>query len=240
MASPSKSGLKMSLCDNPKPHVFETFDPAEDYESFRRHIILPYIHNSHDHQYVHYTNKHTLPPPAVFDSSWRSIQSVYKLILDTDVNSTNCAPFIHYVNYPPCQSASIPIARHFSMHGYFSPNIPWCFVLDYKEGFLKGDIVVLGEDAGHKAMMEEIIEVEKHFILYKVKEAGLIPMGGVQITQLVAPLKLHPSVFLCFLLLIVMVFFPCFFRSSAVFGKLDRVSGRDEVQSWFSDSLSMV
>ena len=33
-------------------------------------------------------------------------------------------------------------------------------------------------------------------ILYKVKEVGLIPMGGVQITQLVAPLKLHLSVFL--------------------------------------------
>ena len=96
------------------------------------------------------------------------------------------------------------------------------------------------QDAGHKVMMEEIIEVEKHFILYKVKEVGLIPMGGVRITQLVAPLKSHLSVFLHFLLLIVMVFFPCFFQSSAVFGKLDRASGRDEVQSRFSDSLSMV
>ena len=68
MASP-KSGLKTLLCDNPKPHVFETFGPAEDYESFQRHIILPYIHDSHNHQYVHYTNKHPLPPLAVFDSS---------------------------------------------------------------------------------------------------------------------------------------------------------------------------
>ena len=80
-------------------------------------------------------------------------------------------------------------------------------------------------------MMEEIIEVGKHFILYKVKEVGLIPMGGVRITQLVAPLKSHLSVFLRFLLPIVMVFFRCFFQSSAIFGKLDRVSGRDEVQS---------
>ena len=96
---------------------------------------------------------------------------------------------------------SIPITRHFSAHGYFSPNIPGCFVSDYKEGFLKGDIVVLGQDAGHKVMMEEIIEVGKHFVLYKVKEVGLIPMGGVQITQLVAPLNSHPSVLLCFLLL---------------------------------------
>ena len=119
--------------------------------------------------------------------------------------------FIHYVGYPPRQSASIPVARHFSMHGYFSPNIPGCFVSDHKEGFLKGDIVVLGQNTGQKVVMEEIIEVGKHFILYKVKEVGLIPMGGVRITQLVAPLKLHLSVFLHFLLLIIMVFFPCFF-----------------------------
>jgi hypothetical protein len=112
---------------------------------------------------------------------------------------------------PPCQSAAIPIARHFSTHGYFSPNIPGRFVSDYKEGFLKGDIVVLGQDTGRKVMMEEIIEVGKHFILYKVKEVGLIPMGGVQIIQLVAPLNSHLSVFLCFLLLILMAFFPCFF-----------------------------
>ena len=151
--------------------------------------------------------------------------------MDTDVNLTNFTPFVHYGSYPPCQSASIPIPRRFSAHGYFSPNIPGCFVSDYKDGFLKGDIVVLGQDAGRKVMMEEIIEVGKHFILYKVKEVGLIPMGGVQITHLVAPLKSHLSVFLCFLLLIVMVFFPCLFQSSAVFGKLDRVSGRDEVQS---------
>ena len=52
---------------------------------------------------------------------------------------------------------------------------------DHKEGFLKGDVVVLGQDTGWKVMMEEIIEVGKHFILYKVKEVGLIPMGGVQI-----------------------------------------------------------
>ena len=39
---------------------------------------------------------------------------------------------------------------------------------DHKEGFLKGDIVVLGQDTGWKVVMEEIIEVGKHFILYKV------------------------------------------------------------------------
>ena len=91
-----------------------------------------------------------------------------------------------------------------------------------------------------KAVMEEIIEVARRFILYEVKEVGSIPMGGVRITQLVAPLNSHLSVILRFLLLIIMVFFPCFFQSSAIFGKLDRASGGDQVQSCFSDSSSMV
>ena len=48
-------------------------------------------------------------------------------------------------------------------------------MLDHKEGFLKGDVVVLGQETGWKVVMEEIIEVGKHFILYKVKGVGLIP-----------------------------------------------------------------
>ena len=107
MASPSKSGLKTSLCNNPKPHVFKTFDPAEDYESFQRHIILPIICKSHDNQSIHYTQKPTLPLPVVFAPDRHSIESVYQLILDTDVNLTNITPFVHHVGYPLCQSASI-------------------------------------------------------------------------------------------------------------------------------------
>ena len=97
------------------------------------------------------------------------------------------------------------------MHGYFSSSILGCFISDHKEGCLKGDIVVLGQVTGWKVAMEEIIEVGRHFILYKVKEVGSIPMGGVWITQLIAPLNSHPSVLLHFLLLIIMAFFSCFF-----------------------------
>ena len=170
MASSSKLSIKKVLCDNPAPHIFKTFDPDEDYKSFQRHILLPIIHDSHDHQNIYYTNKPTLPLPVAFAPPQHSIKSVYRLILDTDVNSINHAPFIHYVDYPPCQSASIPIAWCLSAHGYFSPNIPWCFILDNKEAFLKGNIVVLGQDTCQKVVMEEIIEVGRHFILYKVKK----------------------------------------------------------------------
>ena len=118
----------MSFCDIPKPHIFETFDPAEDYESFQRHIILPIICDSHDNQSIHYTQKPTLPPPIVFAPDRRSLESVYQLILDADVNLTNLTPFVHYGGYPPCQSASIPIPRRFPVHGYFSPFIPGCWL----------------------------------------------------------------------------------------------------------------
>ena len=196
-------------------------------------FILPIIH---DHQHIYYTKKPTLPPLVVYPSSWCSIELVYKLIFITNVNLANCTPFIHYIDNPPHQSTSIPITQCLSAHDYYSINIPGCFISDNDEAFL----VVLRQDTCQKVVMEGITEVGRHFILYKVKEVGSIPMGGIQITRLVAPLNLNPSVFFCFLLLLLMAFFPCFFQSSAIFGRLDRVPGRDEVWSWFSDSSSMV
>ena len=146
-----------------------------------------------------------------FTPSCHSIKSVYWLILDTDVNSTNHTPFPHYIDYPPHQSASIPIAQCITAHGFLSPNILGCFILDSREAFKKGDIVVLGQGSGRKVVMEGIIEVRRCFILYEVQELGLIPMDCVRVTQFVAPLKLHLSVLLCLLAYILMAFFPCFF-----------------------------
>ena len=138
--------------------------------------------------------------------------------MDTDVNLTNITPFVHYVGYPNHQSASIPNARCLTSCGYLSPKIPGCFISNNKEACLKGNIVVLGLDTCWKVAMEGIIEVGRHFILYEVREVGLIPIGGVQITQLVAPLNSHPSVFLNFLLLILMAFFPASFNPQPYLG----------------------
>jgi hypothetical protein len=112
--------------------------------------------------------------------------------------------------------------------------------LEDKVAYQKGDIVALGSDVHWKVVMEEVMEVGRYFILYEVKEVGSIPIGHVQTTQLVAPLKLHPSVLLCFLALILMAFFPCFFQSSSIFEKPGEVS-KEEGPSWsrFSDSASM-
>jgi hypothetical protein len=209
-SSSSKSGLVKQLSDNPQSHVLKTFHPDEDYEAFPKHVILPLIHDSHDHQYIYYSDKPALPLPVSFASSRPLIKLVHKLILDTDINSPNCIPFPHYIDYPPRQSTSILIAWHLTAHGFFSPKIPGCFVSDDKVAYLKGDIVALGPDAHWKVVMEGVMEVRRYFILYEVKEVGSIPIGRVWTTQLVAPLNSHPSVLLCFLVLILMAFFPCF------------------------------
>jgi hypothetical protein len=84
--------------------------------------------------------------------------------------------------------------------------------------------VALGPDACWKVVMEGIMEVGRYFILYEVKEVGSFPIGHVRTTQLVALLNSHSSVLLRFLALILMALFPCFFQSSAVFGKPGEVS----------------
>jgi hypothetical protein len=88
--------------------------------------------------------------------------------------------------------------------------------------------------------MEGITEVGRYFILYEVKDVGSIPICHVRTTQLVAPLKSHPSVLLCFLALILMAFFPCFFQSSAVFRKFGEVLKEEGLSlSQFCNSTSM-
>jgi hypothetical protein len=210
-SSSSKSGSAKQLSDNPWPHVFETFCFSEDYEAFWKQVILPSIHDSHDHQYIYYSNKPALPLLVSFAPSQPMIELVYKLILDTDINSPNCVPFPYYGDYPPRPSASIPITQCLTAHGFFSPKIPGCFVSDDKVAYLKGNIVALGPDAHWKVVMEGVMEVGRYFILYEVKEVGSILIGHVQTTQLVASLNSHLSVLLGFLALILMAFSPCFF-----------------------------
>jgi hypothetical protein len=228
----SKSGPVKPLPDIPQPHDFETFRFSKDYEAFRSQVILPIIHDSHDRQDISYLDKPVLPLPVSFTPSRPSIKSVYQLILDTDINSPNRIPH---------QSASISITRRLTAHGYFSPNIPGCFISDEKVAYWKGDIVALGPDACRKVVMEGVMEVGRYFILYEVKEVGSFPIGHIRTTQLVALLNSHLSVLLRFLALILMVLFPCFFRSSANFREPGEVSKEEgSSQSRLSDSTLMV
>ena len=190
---------------------------------------------------IYYSDKPALPLLVSFAPSQPLIESVYNLILDTDINSPNHIPYPHYIDYPPHQSASIPIAQHLTAHGHFSPNILECFISDDNIAYQKGDIVALGPDVHRKVVMEGVMEVGRYFILYEVKELGSFPIGHIRTTQLVAPLNLHLSVLLRFLALILMALFPCFFRSSAIFGEPGEVSKEEgSFQSRLSDSTSMV
>jgi hypothetical protein len=163
------------------------------------------------------------------------IESVYNLILDTDINSPNLIAFHHYIDYPPHQSASIPIAQRLTTHGHFSPNIPECFISDDNVAYQKGDIVALGSDARRKVVMEGVMEVG-----HQVKEVGSFPIGHIWTTQLVAPLNSHLSVLLHLLALILMVLFPCFFQSTAIFGEPGEVSKEEgSSQSQLSNSTLM-
>jgi hypothetical protein len=239
MASDSPAGQFIQTITS-TARLMCTTGPFPDYEAFQRQVILPTICGFHDRQYISYSDKPALLLLVSFTPFWPSIKSVYRLILDTDINSPNHIPFTHYVDYAPHQSASIPITRRLTTHGYFSPNIPECFISDDKVAYKKGDIVVLGPDPYRKVVMEGIMEVERYFILYEVKEVGSFPIGHVRTTQLVAPLNLHLSVLLRFLALILMALFPCFFQSSAVFGKPGEVSKEEgPSRSRISDSTSM-
>jgi hypothetical protein len=64
--------------------------------------------------------------------------------------------------------------------------------------YLKSDVMALGADGPWEAIVEGVKELGRHFILYEIQEVGMIHIGCVQATQLVVPLSLHPSIFLCF------------------------------------------
>jgi hypothetical protein len=214
MASLSKLSPTKVSNNNLELHVLETFDPDEDYNAFQKQIILPIMCGSHNHQYIYYIDKPALPLPVSFAPTRHSIESVHRLILETDVNSPSRLPFLHYIDYPPQQSASVLIPRCLIVHGFFSPNIPGCFVYSEDEKlYWKGDLMALGVDGPWEAVVEGVKEVGRYFLLYEIWEVGTIPIGCIHTTQLVVPLNsiTHPLVLLCFLAVIIMVIFPCFF-----------------------------
>ena len=126
------------LSQDKQPHIFKIFHANKDYKACQRDIIFFIIHGSVD--------KPILPLPVSLAPSQLSIKSVHKLILATDVNLSNHTHLPHCIDYPPLQSASIPIPHQFIAHGFFSPNIPGCFISEDMRMYSKGDIVALGMD----------------------------------------------------------------------------------------------
>jgi hypothetical protein len=224
MAIPSRLDDSKPLAIPPALHVFETFSSYEDYDTYDAAVLRPMIRSSHPYSYI-YADKHPdLPLPVAFGPQRASIESVRRLILETDINrpSQNIS-FPHYIDCPPNQSATIPLPRRVTALGYFSLRVPQCFVLNIGEGLNIGDIVGLGSAGPRQAVIERVEEVGRYFVRYAIREVGSIPLESDMTTQLVAPLSSLQPFPLRFLAIIYVTLFAYFLRSSAVFGETPRI-----------------
>ena len=158
--------------------------------------------------------------PVAFGPQRASIESVRCLILETDINrpSQNIS-FLHYIDCPPNQSATVPLPHQVTALGYFSLKVPQCFVSNIGEGLNIGDIVGLGSAGPQQAVIEGVEEVGRYFVRYAIREVSSIPLESDMTTQLVAPLSSLQPFPLWFLALIYVTLFAYFLCSLAVFGE---------------------
>ena len=128
----------------PALHIHETFHPYDECDIYDADLIQTIILNSHHHTLL-YANKYPeLPLPVSYTSPRASIDSVHRVIVETDINRPSRElTFPHYIDCPPNQSAKIPLPHYIPVFGYFNRNIPECFVMK-SEDFNTGDIVRLG------------------------------------------------------------------------------------------------
>jgi hypothetical protein len=200
----------------PALHIRETFNPSDECDVYDADLIRTIILSSHHHSLI-YPNKYPeLPLPVSYTSPRASMDSIHRFIVETDVNRPSRElTFPHYINFPPNQSTKIPIPHFIPVSGYFSRNIPGCFMTK-SEGFKKGDIVRLRSSEMREAVVEGVSRLGKDFISYKV---GYLPIGSQMTTQLIAPLSSCQSPFLQILILAYITLFSCFIQSSVVFGE---------------------
>jgi hypothetical protein len=219
MNAPSRLVEVNSPTIPPALHICETFNPSDECDVYDADLIWTIILSSHHHSFV-YPNKYPeLPLPVSYTSPRASMDSIHRFIMETDVNRPSRElAFPHYINCPPNQSAKIPIPHFISVSGYFSRNIPGCFVTK-SEGFKKGDIVRLGGSEMREAVVKGVGRLGKDFISYNIREVGYLPIGSQMTTQLIAPLSSCQSPFLQILILAYITLFSCFIQSLAGFGE---------------------
>ena len=111
-----------------------------------------------------------------------------------------------------------PLPCYIPVFGYFSRNIPGCFVMRSK-GFKKGDIIRLGGSEMWEAVVEGMGCVGRDFISYDIHEVGCLPIGSHLTTQLIAPLSSCKPFFLQLLIMVYVTIFSPFIQSSVVFGE---------------------
>ena len=128
----------------PALHIRKTFHPYDKCDIYDADLIWTIILSSRHHTLL-YPNKYPELPLLVSHTSPRaSINSVCRIIVETNINRPSRElTFPHYIDCPPNPSAKIPLPHYIPVFGYFSRNIPGCFVMKSK-GFKKGDIIRLG------------------------------------------------------------------------------------------------
>ena len=203
----------------PALHPLETFHPSGDYKSFEALVIQPLIQRSHPPSYI-YVNPHpNLPLPVTFGPGSSSLDSACRLVLENDINTPSDALSSSvYPNCPPKQSATVPIPNRVKAPGYFSPDIPGCFVTHFCGGLRKTDVVKLGDVGLRQVVVEGVEEIGRDFVQYAVHEVGPVPLESNMTTQLVAPLSNLRPFPLRLLINVYVTLFSPFVRSSVVFG----------------------
>jgi hypothetical protein len=222
------------------PHVYKTFRTSEDYSDSEARIFRSIIRNSHIHSYIYPSRLPELPSPISFALPRRSIESVHRIILETDYNRPSWdLTFPHYISPSPNHSAHIPIIRRILASGHCSAKFPGCFVVTESGGFGSGDIVVLGGHGSREVVVENIEEVGRYYLLYAVREVGFLPLNSPMTTHLVMPLSCYrPSYFRC-IARIFLACLPCCFGSLADFGDFGEGSEGEGVSEGSSEELEM-
>jgi hypothetical protein len=194
----------------PVLHIRETFNPSDECDVYDANLIWTIILSSRCHSFIHPNKYPKLPLLVSYTSPRASMDSIHHFIVETDVNRPSWElTFPHYINCPPNQSTNIPIPRFIPVSGYFSRNIPGCFMTK-SEGFKKGDIVGLGGSEMQEAVVEGVSWLGKDFISYNIQEVGYLPIGSQMTTQLIAPSSSCQSPFLQILILAYITLFSCF------------------------------
>lgn len=219
MDTPSRLAETNSPTIPPALHIRETFHPSDECDVYDADLIRSIILGSRHHSFIYPHKYPELPLPVLYASPRASMDSIHRIILETDINRPpQDLPFPHYIDCPPNHSAKIPLPRYIPVFGYFSRNIPGCYVTK-SEGFRKGDIVRLGGSETREAIVEGVGCLGRDFIGYNIREVGCIPARSLSTTHLIAPLSSCQSIFFRLLILMYVTLFSPLIRSSAVFGE---------------------
>ena len=152
MDAPSQLAEVNSPTIPPALHIHETFYPSDECDIYDANLIQTILLKSYHHSFIYADKYPELPLPASYMSPRASMDSIHHIILETDINRPpQELPFPHYIDCPPKQSAKIPLPHYIPVFGYFSRNIPGCFVTT-SEGFKRG-ILLDWEVLRHKHIL---------------------------------------------------------------------------------------